>query len=26
MIYNQRTSKFFEHPYAQISAGLLFRF
>jgi len=26
MIYNQRTAKFFEHPYAQISAGVLYTF
>ena len=26
MIYNQRTAKFFEHPYAQVSAGLLYTF
>ena len=26
MVYNQRTAKFFEHPYAQISAGLLYTF
>lgn len=26
MVYNQRTAKFFEHPYAQISAGLLYAF
>ena len=26
MVYNQRTAKFFEHPYAQISAGVLYTF
>ena len=26
MVYNQRTAKFFEHPYAQISAGLIYTF
>ena len=26
MVYNQRTAKFFEHPYAQISAGVLYSF
>jgi hypothetical protein len=26
MLYNQRTAKFFEHPYGQISTGLVFSF
>ncbi|MGB2396094.1 MAG: hypothetical protein ACPH9W_10935 [Pseudomonadales bacterium] len=26
MLYNQRTAKFFAHPYGQISAGLVFSF
>ena len=26
MVYNQRTAKFFKHPYAQISAGIIYPF
>lgn len=26
MLYNQRTSKFFEHPYAQLTAGMFYAF
>lgn len=26
MLYNQRTAKFFEHPYAQLTAGLFYAF